>query len=335
MDLKSKTYCVKVFDNSKDKDFIAALNIYSEYTPLSVKTNTSDITYWIDRYNNSFSDKFLVFGLYDENKIIGFSQLVYFCKNKLTTIDYMAIDKEHRTNGAFFTFIDLIKYTMINDMGLEVDFIVTEIEYDSSKKSPSETGIALIRLLKQSGFGVLKAEYFQPKLGYANTESASSAILMIQANVESQIITAKTYLEIVKTIYYDHYLRWYTPLLTTSELIEYKNEIDELYQKIGQHLGNSKNVIINGYKNLIGTHSNIELNQTGVHYGAISFILILLATTSIMGIAKYFGATVTEVMLCFLIATAIFFLFNSMFTGRGMKEFEKIKSILRLFGKDK
>lgn len=334
MSRKSKTYSVKIFSSSSDDDYIEALDIYSSHTPLSVKTDTSDISYWIDRYNKEFEDRFFVFGLYEDESIIGFSQLVYFKQARLVMIDYMAIDEKRRANSAFYSFTDLIRCEL-RDLKLDINFIITEIEYDLCKKKPTENGTVMIRLLKQSGFGVLKAEYFQPKLGFNNTESAPCAVLMIDVRSSKDSITKESYLKIVNTIYFNHYLRWYTPILKQEELACYKQELDELYTKIVSALSNKNKVDINGYKSIFDSQAPVDLEKKGLNFGTFSFIIILLVTASIMALAKYFGASMIEVILSVLISAAIFFLLNSISTGRGLVEFEKLWSVIKLFGKNK
>lgn len=336
MGYNSKTYRIKLFTSSRDEGYIEALTIYSDYTPLSVKTDTSDITYWIDRYNQKFSeDKFFVFGLYEDDSIIGFSQLVYFKHIKLIMIDYMAIDEKRRANSAFYSFTELIRHEL-KDLRLDINFIVTEIEYDTSKRKPTENGTIMIRLLKQSGFGVLKAEYFQPKLGFNNTESAPCAVLMIDVRNTNNFISKESYLKIVHTIYFNHYLRWYTPLLLNKEeLSSYKKELDKLYIGIENQLSNKDKIDINGYKNIFDNQMPMDLEKKGMKFGVFSFIIILLATIFIMSIAKYFGTSTPEVLLYVLITTAVYFLLHHISTGKGLVEFEKIWSIIKLFDKNK
>lgn len=335
MGYNSKTYRTKLFTSSKDEDYIEALTIYSDYTPLSVKTDTSDITYWLDRYKEKFiEDKFFVFGLYEDESIIGFSQLVYFKHTKLIMIDYMAIDEKRRANSAFYSFTDLIRHEL-KDLRLDINFIVTEIEYDKSKKKPTENGTIMIRLLKQSGFGVLKAEYFQPKLGFNNTESAPCAVLMIDVRNTNDFISKESYLKIIHTIYFNHYLRWYTPILKKEELSRYKKELNELYEKIENQLANKSKIDINGYKNIFDNQTPIDIEKKGMKFGAFSLIIIIFATIFIMSIAKYFGTSALEAFLYVLITTAVYFLLHHVSTGKGLVEFEKIWSMIKFFDKNK
>ena len=86
--------------------------------------------------------KLLIFGFYENDKIIGFSQCLYFKKESFITIDYFVISSSHRGNHSFQMIIAILK-EFLKEYKLEFNFIVTEVE--SKNKS-------LLQLLKMNGF---------------------------------------------------------------------------------------------------------------------------------------------------------------------------------------
>ena len=46
------TYSVKHFENSKDKDFMNALQIYNDYISVDTKTSTNQIIYFADHWKS-------------------------------------------------------------------------------------------------------------------------------------------------------------------------------------------------------------------------------------------------------------------------------------------
>ena len=159
--ISSPVYTIRIFEDSKSEDFMHALDIYMNQMPSELRTSSNEIIHWIDNYNNSFEDKLLIFGFYENDKIIGFSQCLYFKKESFITIDYFVISSSHRGNHSFQMIIALLK-EFLKEYKFEYNFIVTEVE--SKNKS-------LLQLLKMNGFGEIQSKYFQPSLGINNHDS--------------------------------------------------------------------------------------------------------------------------------------------------------------------
>ncbi len=243
----SVVYKLRRFDNSKDIEFISGLNIYSKNIESSIRTNSSEIIYWLDNYNNEFPDSFFVFGFYRNKTIIGFSQSVYFKDEGLLVVDYMVIEKQFRGTNTFYEFVNQIRLYFIN---YELNFVVTEVVYNNDDIEPSEKSKNLIRLLKIAHFKVAKGPYFQPMLGVNNFESEMRAVLMIYYTGEHNKIKKETFLMIVNTIYYKHYLRWYDHFLTEHNKATYINGLSHLCDKLHDEIKNKSFIELNGHHNL-------------------------------------------------------------------------------------
>jgi len=249
-------YELKRFKQSDDKDFTKALTLYSANIEPRLRTDTREIIYWVDNYAKKFLDKFFVFGFYLNNEIIGFAELAYFIEEKLIFVDYIVIDKNYRRNNTFYEFVEQIKEYLTN-VEIVFDFVIAEVG-GFDEKEPAVTTRSLIRLLKMSGFGVIKNNYWHPRLGKNNYESELLSILMLYTSNDLKTLKKDTYLLLLNTIYYKHYKRWYDIFLSESEQIEYTKNLLELISKTEYELRKKDIIEINGYPNSYSSGSNIN-----------------------------------------------------------------------------
>ena len=61
---------------ASDDEYVAALRIYNETTPYEIKTNTNEISYWIDKKAESSPFEVLAFILYIDSEVIGLSSSI-------------------------------------------------------------------------------------------------------------------------------------------------------------------------------------------------------------------------------------------------------------------
>jgi hypothetical protein len=277
--MSTRVYKIKHFISTDDKDLDEALSIYVKETPACILTNSNDIYYWVDNYNLEFKpDQLFCLGFYLNNKLIGFAQFIHFIKQRLIIVDYMAIKKEYRDNSSFFVFVAEIK-NFIESKKLEFDYIVTEIAYmNHLSNQPSNRSQALIRLLKAENFRVIKAGYIQPMLGDGNLESEMKAVLMLYSKNDLSEIKNGTYLSIVNDIYYNHYLRWYTPLPSLPP--GYKKNLDKMYLKIKTQLPKGECIEINGHHYLFKEETAIPPKYPDIK----SEIILMLLFSGALGI---------------------------------------------------
>ncbi|WP_321469597.1 GNAT family N-acetyltransferase [Halarcobacter sp.] len=317
--LSSPQYTIRLFKNSKSEDFIEALSIYSEEMPSELRTSSNEIIYWIDNYSKLYKDQLLIFGFYENDKLIGFSQCVYFSEKKFITIDYFVISSTHRGNHSFQMIVALLK-DFLKTYEFEYNFIVTEVELKNK---------SLFQLLKINGFGEIKSKYFQPYLGNNNHDSLIEAKLLYFPAYEDKIISKETYKMIIETLYDNHYIRWYSGFLSKKEMKEYEKMINNLKIKIFNKLHNQIN--ITGGKKSINDYSEFD-TQKEIKLTAIilSIICIFAFFTLILG--KSFNMTTSQIVIFIIIDLAMFFLVYSLVSKKGIEQF---KLLLKLFYKVK
>ena len=170
MSSPTSSYRLKRFLTSKDPDFASALLIYVRYTPPSIRSDSREIAYWLDNFANKFGDLLYIFGFYRNKQLVAYAQATYFPKEYLYFIDYVTIDERHRGNNVFFELVEHVKYYLEN-VHPEYRYGVTEVMNEPSQDRPSPAKRTLIRLLKVTGFRVIHAPYFQPRLMLNDSES--------------------------------------------------------------------------------------------------------------------------------------------------------------------
>lgn len=306
-----------------------ALRIYSQEMPTSIRTASNDIVYWSDRYEKSFGDELILFAFRLDNELIGFAQLVLFVDEKILVSDYIAIRLGYRRYYVFFQFVEQIRlYLDANQK--EYDIAVAEVASFSLQDEPHEDGRVLIRLLKQAGFGVLKARYFQPPLGLRNPESMMRATLMILRNDPADCIQKETFLSIVRLLYYKHYLRWYEPL-PGIDLVSYRRQIDKLMAKVEGDL-TSDFVKING-------HWEKPVEQTQPYrprfWSPFIYLLFVLAAFAVFSIA-WLTIGSRNVLLFALLSLVVVTTILACFSRKSFAVFSKLlNTFSRFFGKTK
>lgn len=268
-------YELKKFKNSSDKDLTEALFIYSQNIENVLRTDTREIIYWLDNYNLIYSDRFYLLGFYLNNKIIGFAQLVHFQNEKITFFDYIVIDRKHRRNNTFYEFVSEIQEFISNE-GFESSYTLGEVGYYNENNEPTEITRNLIRLLKMSGFGVVKTLYFQPMLGNQNYESELQSVLMMYTDSSIKKIKKDTYLMFVHTIYFKHYKRWYDRFFSEQEQMKYSIGLQKLIDTINTKLEKKDYVEINGYSHLFQTNHEPEVKNRKKAIISIGLLVLLI-----------------------------------------------------------
>src|SRR5579872_2925022 len=109
MQPQRSSYVLRRFEASSDPDFPAALLLYVRNTPVPARTDTNEITYWVDHFLERFGNPFYVFGFYRDRELVGYAEAAYLTKPHLIVLDYLVIDEPHRRNNVFFEFVDHLK----------------------------------------------------------------------------------------------------------------------------------------------------------------------------------------------------------------------------------
>jgi hypothetical protein len=226
-------FSVKRIKKSTDSDYISALKIYNETTPIDIRTNSNEITYWIDQPNNlSASFEMMVFVLCLDEIPIGFAMMGYIRRTKIITLDYLSVYEKYRINAVLFPYLSLLQ-NYLNNNGYDVAYIVNEVSNKNKGISVNKESKMFKKLFCLEGFGRVDAIYYTPPLGLNNYESIFDAHLYIKSNDNITIISKMTFLSIVESIYKDWFTAWYLPFFVDeSEKNQYVSQIDQVIAKI-------------------------------------------------------------------------------------------------------
>jgi hypothetical protein len=238
-ELYENKFALKLVTSTDDKDYLKALSIYNRTTPIDIKTDSNQITYWLDNKSKSHSFELLVFILYLDNKIIGLAMLCYIPQYKFIIYDYIALDEQYRVNAVFFTYMSLIE-NYIDYNTYDVSYYIVEISHKNKGNSVDKESKLFKKLIYLDGFGIINAKYLTIPLGLENHESSYEAYIYIKNNDKVNTISKSTFFNIVDAIYYNYYLKWYEPFITL-QIEEYKRKIDVCYKFVQENTASEIN----------------------------------------------------------------------------------------------
>lgn len=234
-------FSIRRFDKSSDSDYAAALKIYNETTPYEIKTNTNEITYWLDRKDSTDPFEPMFFGLYYSEKFAGFAMMTYIRAQRIVILEYVALEAQYRVNTVFFTYINLLEsYLHINQY--DVAFILNEVSNRRNGSDIDKESQIFSKLLCIEGFGKVDAPYVTPPLGINNFESSFDAFLFAKSSGDVHALERQTYLDIVKAIYYDYFLVWYEHVLPTTQAQAYNETLNKSFEDISRKLSTNGTV---------------------------------------------------------------------------------------------
>lgn len=241
-DIQKIGFSLKHFESSKDKDFINALMIYNDTIPVDTKTNTNEIIYFADNCKSQPNREMFFFGLYVNNTLMGFVETGYLKITKTIIIDYIVLKEEYHLNSVFYPLFSLLQRYFSQEM-IDYDYIITEVSTKCPEESVDSESFFSRKMLQIEDFRLAEALYLQPKLGVGNEESNFRFQLMIKSSQSLLSLKKKTYLAIVKDIYYEHYNAWYQTVDKESSE-EYKIHIDSQFHLIEKSLEQKDEVLL-------------------------------------------------------------------------------------------
>jgi hypothetical protein len=321
------------FRSSKSPGLIDALKLYVDYTEPALRTDSKEIMYCIDHWNDLYEDPFYVLGFYLNNQIIGFTELAFFRMEKLVIVDYMVIHEAYRKNNTFYQFLEDIRQ-FLRSQQIEFNYIIGEVACYNEELEPPESSKLMIRLLKMSRFGVVKCNYYVPRVGMYDLESAMRSIMMLYTQNEIRQLKRETFFQIVEAVYFKYYQRWHNIFADEMERFNYDKELKSLLDKLHKQLEGKESIDINGLNGLFPVES-ININDerggrlikaaTGVVLFFVTFALVSLAYNALKAKLGWdsdtFGivTTVTFGVTIFLIA--VFFERKSSTFSRLLEKF--------------
>lgn len=232
-------FLIKRISKSTNEDYISALKIYNETTPPEIKTNTNEITYWLENNREEYPFEVMLFSLYLNDSVIGLAMVNYIKKQKIIVFEYLALQSFYRSNAVFFTYLGLIQ-NYINDQNIDVSYYITEINNRNNGENIDKESKIFKRLLCLENYGKINAQYYSLPLGLYNYESHFESVLYIKTNDNLSQLSKETYIDIVRAIYFDYYITWYQPFMTKDEYISYQKNVNQIYDKLLQDISSKK-----------------------------------------------------------------------------------------------
>ena len=229
-------YKIRRFTTSKDRDFIKALKIYNDSIAIHSKTDTNEISVFIDKTASKCREMFF-FGLYYNDIVVGYIECGYLKTTRSLIIDYFIIKDDYSINGVFYPFFSLFQQFLSSNL-IEIDYYIIEVNFRSSDFNEDKESYYLRKLLFAEDFKTVDIVYSQPRLGVNNFESNLDMKLMIKSTNSINTIRTETISAMLHDIYYNHYLDWYTAFMSENEIREYKNHIQNQERIINEQIKN-------------------------------------------------------------------------------------------------
>lgn len=234
LDNYENKFILKPITKSSDEAYIKALQIYMEETPKEIRTNSNEITHWLDKRTMDPSFEMLVFALYLDNNLIGFSQITYIKSQQIVILDYISLKSPYRVNSVFLVFLSMIQNFLISS-GKQITYYIAEIGNKDQGANIDRESAFYKRVICLENFGEVMTKYYNIPLGLDNFESEFESLMYIKTNDNIPYISKETFYAIVQAICYEYYYVWYSEFLNDDELKIYKEKLDKCFLDVKKH----------------------------------------------------------------------------------------------------
>jgi hypothetical protein len=289
-------------DSHDAADYARAERVYLDSMGVTARTDTNEIAYWKDRYNDEFSkegDRLFIFGFLRDEEVIGFALVFYFLKHRMVVVDHIAIKEPARNFGSFFKFKEMIEDYMRKS--LQIDYFIAEIVTSKEGDPHPVDHQLLIQLLKQQGFKVAHIPYYTPSIKEDEYTSRIDAALMIHRKDRGNAISTNQLLSLLDCLLNDLYLRWYKP--HSKNIRAFRRQLKELRDIYKKEASKEPTVILNG--NWAQPHVKASLSPKENLFTAVALVTYLtILAISLAGAAYYFK---TGAMGMFELFTSVLF----------------------------
>lgn len=286
------SFSIKSITDPTDKDYIKSLHVYNATTPVQIKTNSNEISYWISHDNPCF--KIFCFSLFIGKENAGFAMTAFLPKSKILVIDYIAIIDQYRNNTVFLSFFSLVQL-YFKEIKLDIDYIVVEISNKNSGVDIDKESQMFLKFLCIEDFRKIDIEYESLPLGINDGESQFSTFLYIKSADKLHYIEGKTFIHFVSSIYKDYYLEWFKPFFNEADFTTYSQNAIELLSQLEKQVSKISNVQLSHSCCVDGQmqnnlYSNIDLpltKQKSKKWLILFFLLMLLIPVPIIWLYNY------------------------------------------------
>lgn len=280
-----ESYSIEIVKRGSDPEFLEALKIYNNVTPVDIKTDANDIIYWVENDSNYF--KMHIFKLYCNNCLIGLSMTTYLPKVKVLILEYIAINDIYQKNIVYLSYLNLIGQ-FFKESTYSINYWLTDINNKNNGQEVDSESKTLTILLDIEGYKKVDALFLTPELGITDVPGFE-AYFMIKSTDNISSLSKSSYQSIVDAIYFDYYLKWYKSRLSKEDFSKYEKVLNASYDKLKKQITRVKDpisVVDTGYKvrEEITGHTPIHTNNKFWNFfKQISTQLVITLITIILG----------------------------------------------------
>ena len=159
----------------------------------------------------------LIFVLYLDDVLIGFSQVTYIQSQQIAILDYISLMQPYRLNSVFLVFLNMIQSHLMSST-FQVTYYIAEISNKGNGMYIDRESAFYKKVICLEGFGKVANIYYNFPLGIDNYESEFESLMYIKTNDHIAFISKETFLTIVHAICYEYYYVWYSDFLTSEEI---------------------------------------------------------------------------------------------------------------------
>lgn len=217
-----------------------ALAIYRDAIIPEARNPEREILYWIDHGRSMAAGELSCLAIEDDDVVVGYLQYSYFDRPASAFIEYVCLSPSSRLGG-----VDLMSAIVgrVTEEKPAWRAIVGELAFKNEASTRWREDRALQKLAGRFGFGRLAIPYRYPALNSLSREASHPADLVARLRTGDRI-PAKDALEIVRAIYFDHYLGWDAPFLSPARLNQRRELIGDLFDQQAAALGKLDSVLI-------------------------------------------------------------------------------------------
>ena len=217
-----------------------ALSIYRETILPEAQNPERQILYWIEHSKEVLADEFKCFSLQNNNAVVGYLQYSFFREENLFFFEYLCIRDSKRLgllpSKAVKTIEDFLAQNYPSGFS-----IVFEVAQKRNNNQEWMSDKKLISYFKRLGFRTVDFPYHYPILQSYDGEMSYPADLMILLPDQRTVVTASEMRNILRCVYFKHYLRWDRPFLEPERFVQRERLINDLYSRQVQCINDDDN----------------------------------------------------------------------------------------------
>lgn len=228
-----ESYSIELVKSGDDADFLKALKIYDNVTPVTIKTDPNDFIYWIDNFVEQF--RINIFKIYCNETLIGMTMTSYLSQTKTMILEYIAVEKSYRKNVVYLSCLNLLGQYFNEEKSYSINYWVTDINNDNDGQGADSESKMFQVILDIEGYKKIDAPFKTPSLGMTDV-SGFEGYIMIKSTDDVKSLSKAIYGGLVKSIFFDYYFQWYQKLLSKNDFSKYQNELISTYKKLEKSL---------------------------------------------------------------------------------------------------